>query len=367
MSTFNIAVLPGDYIGPEIIGEARRVLEAVSKRFGHEFRFTEALAGGAAYDAHGEHLPASTLATCEAADAIMKGPFGGPRTEINHPKWQGVEQNAILPLRKHFDLYLNLRPVVVPDSLLSISPIKEEFVRGTDMLILRELASGIYFGPRGERQVEGPRERLQWEKWDTEIYREHEIERIARDGFRLAQARRKKVTLIAKSNVMSTGLFWREVVEPIAREYADVTMDYMHVDAAAMELIVNPRQFDVIVTSNIFGDILSDEASALLRSLGMGPSASLNEKGFGLYEPIHGSAPDIVGAGKANPIATILSAAMMLRLSFDLPEAASVVEQAVDAALAAGARTPDLAGPGEPTVSTQEMGRRIVEAVSAAS
>jgi 3-isopropylmalate dehydrogenase len=363
MTTFNIAVLPGDYIGPEITAEARRVLEAVGRRFEHSFSFNEALAGGAAWDAYGEHLPESTLATCEQSDAILKGPFGGPRNEINNPKWQGVEQNAILPLRKHFDLYLNLRPVAVPDALLSLSPLKEEFVRGTDMLILRELSSGIYFGPRGERQAEGPKERLQREVWDTELYREHEIERIARDGFRLAQARRKKLTLIAKSNVMSTGLFWREVVAPIAKEYDDVTMDYMHVDAASMELITNPRQFDVIVTSNMFGDILSDEAAALLRSLGMGPSASLNEKGFGLYEPIHGSAPDIVGQGKANPIACILSAAMMLRLSFDLPEAATAVERAVDQVLAGGARTPDLAGPGEAIVTTQEIGRRIAEAV----
>ena len=366
MSTFNITVLPGDYIGPEITGEARRVLEAAGKRFGHEFRFTEALAGGAAWEAHGEHLPASTLAACQAGDAILKGPFGGPRNEINNPKWQGVEQNAILPLRKHFDLYLNLRPVVVPDALLGLSPLKEEFVKGTDMLILRELSSGIYFGPRGSAEVDGPHERRQRAVWDTEYYTEHEIERIARDGFRLAQARRKKLTLIAKSNVMSTGLFWREVVDKVKPDFPDVTLDYMHVDAASMEMILNPRQFDVIITSNIFGDILSDEAAALLRSLGMGPSASLNEQGFGLYEPIHGSAPDIVGQGKANPIATILSAAMMLRLSFDLPDAAAAVERAVDRVLAEGARTPDLASPGESVISTQEMGRRIAEAVATA-
>ena len=366
MTTFNITVLPGDYIGPEITGEARRVLEAAGRRFGHEFKFTEALAGGAAYEVYGEHLPASTIAACEAGDAILKGPFGGPRNEINHPKWQGVEQNAILPLRKHFDLYLNLRPVVVPDALLGLSPLKEEFVKGTDMLILRELSSGIYFGPRGSEMVDGPNERRQRAVWDTEYYTEHEIERIARDGFRLAQARRKKLTLIAKSNVMSTGLFWREVVEPIAKEYPDVTMDYMHVDAASMELIVNPRQFDVIVTSNMFGDILSDEAAGLLRSLGMGGSASLNEKGFGLYEPIHGSAPDIMGQGKANPIACILSAAMMLRLSFNLPAAAGAVEKAVDRVLIGGARTPDIASPGESIVTTQEMGRRIAEVVPSA-
>jgi 3-isopropylmalate dehydrogenase len=363
MSTFNVAVLPGDYIGPEITGEAVRVLEAAGRRFGHTFSFKEALAGGAAWDAHGEHLPQSTLATCEAADAILKGPFGGPRNEINHPKWQGVEQNAILPLRKHFDLYLNLRPVTVPDALLSLSPVKEEHVRGTDMLICRELSSGIYFGPRGDRQVEGPQERMEREVFDTEVYREHEIERLARDGFRLAEARRKKLTLIAKSNVMASGLFWREVVDKIKPDHPDVALDYMHVDAASMELILNPRQFDVIITSNMFGDILSDEAAALLRSLGMGPSASLNEQGFGLYEPIHGSAPDIAGQGKANPIATILSAAMMLRLSFDLPEAATAVEQAVDKVLADGMRTPDLASAGEAVVTTQDVGRRVAEIV----
>ncbi len=366
MTTFNIAVLPGDYIGPEVIAEARRVLEAVGRRFGHEFRFQEALAGGAAWERFGEHLPASTLATCEAADAILKGPFGGPRDEINHPRWQGVEQNAILPLRKHFDLYLNLRPIVVPDALLGLSPLKAEHVRGTDLLICRELTSGIYFGPRGERRVEGLRETMEREVFDTELYREHEIERAARAAFGLATARQRKVTLVAKSNVMASGLFWREVVEGVARDFPEVTLDYMHVDAAAMELIVNPRQFDVILTSNLFGDILSDEAAALLRSLGMGPSASLNEKGFGLYEPIHGSAPDIVGQGKANPIATILSAAMMLRLSFDLPAAAAAVEAAVDRVLAEGARTPDLAAPGEAVVTMQAMGRRIAEAVDRA-
>jgi 3-isopropylmalate dehydrogenase len=363
MSSFNIAVVSGDYIGPEVTAEAVRVLQAAAKRFGHSFQFKEALAGGAAWDVHGEHLPKSTLETCEQADAILKGPFGGPRNEINHPKWQGVEQNAILPLRKHFDLYLNLRPVVVPDALLALSPLKEEHVRGTDMLICRELSSGIYFGPRGERQVEGPREQMEREVFDTEVYREHEIARLARDGFRLAAARRKKLTLIAKSNVMSSGLFWREVVDGLKPDFPDVALDYMHVDAASMELILNPAQFDVIITSNMFGDILSDEAAALLRSLGMGPSASLNEDGFGLYEPIHGSAPDIAGQNKANPIATILSAAMMLRLSFELPDAAQAVEDAVDKVLAEGMRTPDLARPGDRLVRTQEMGERIAELV----
>lgn len=364
MTTFKIAVLPGDYIGPEIIKEAVRVLEAIGQRFGHGFHFTEALAGGAAWEKYGNHLPRETLMVCEQSDAILKGPFGGPTNELGHPKWQGVEQNAILPLRKHFDLFLNIRPVVVPESLVGLSPLKEEVVRGTDILILRELTSGIYFGPRGERQVEGPHERPEREVFDTELYREHEIERMARAAFRLALGRRKKVTLVAKSNVMQSGVFWREVVEPIAKEFPDVTYEYLHVDNAAMQLIINPRQFDVLLTSNLFGDILSDEASVLPGSIGLAPSASLNEKGFGLYEPIHGSAPDIEGQGKANPVATILSAAMMLRLSFNLPEAALAVERAVDRVLAEGARTPDLARGGEPVVSTQEMGQLIAAAVA---
>jgi 3-isopropylmalate dehydrogenase len=296
----------------------------------------------------------------------MKGPFGGPTTEINHPKWQGVETNAILPLRKHFDLYLNIRPVVVPDALLGLSPIKEERVRGTDMLILRELTGGIYFGPSGSREVEGPQEKMQREMWDTEIYKEHEILRFAKDGFRLASQRRKKLTLIAKSNVMSTGVFWRELTDGVAKDYPDVSYDYLHVDNASMQLILNPRQFDVMLTSNLFGDILSDEAAVLPGSIGLVPSASLNEKGFGLYEPIHGSAPDIAGQGKANPVSMILSAAMMLRLSFDLPEAAKAVEDAVDKVLADGARTADIAQPGETLSSTSEIGRRVAELVEKA-
>jgi 3-isopropylmalate dehydrogenase len=293
----------------------------------------------------------------------MKGPFGGPTNEVNHPKWQGVETRAILPLRKHFDLFLNLRPVIVSESLLTLSPLKPDIVRGTDILILRELTSGIYFGARGERQVEGPHERMEREVFDTEAYKEHEIERAARAGFDLARGRRKKVTLVAKSNVMQSGVFWREVVDPIAREYADVTYDYLHVDNASMQLIVNPRQFDVLLTSNLFGDILSDEASVLPGSIGLAPSASLNEKGFGLYEPIHGSAPDIAGQGKANPISMILSAAMMLRLSFNLPAEALAVEKAVEKVLAEGARTPDLISAGGTLVTTAEMGQAIAKVI----
>jgi 3-isopropylmalate dehydrogenase len=363
VTSFKIAVLPGDYIGPEVVAEALRVLDAVSRRFGARFEYEEAQIGGAAWDVHGEHLPASTLAVCERADAVLKGPVGGPTQEFGNPKWQGTETNSILPLRKHFDLFLNLRPIVVPDALVPLSPLKEEVVRGTDILILRELTGGVYFGARGERLVEGPQERLEREVFDTESYKEHEIERAARAAFRLALGRRRKVTLVAKSNVMSSGLFWREVSDGVAREFPDVALDYLHVDNASMQLILNPRRFDVLLTSNLFGDILSDEASVLPGSIGMVPSASLNETGFGLYEPIHGSAPDITGRGKANPIATILSAAMMLRLSFDLPEAARAVEAAVERVLAEGARTPDIARPGEAVVSTEEMGRRIAEIV----
>ncbi len=364
MTTFTVAVLPGDYIGPEVIAEAVRVLEAAGRRFGHSFAFREALAGGAAYDRFGEHLPDSTIATCEQSDAILKGPFGGPTSEVNHPKWQGVETRALLPIRKHFDLFMNLRPVIVPEALAALSPLKEEVVRGTDILIVRELTSGIYFGAKGERTVEGPHERPEREVFDTESYREHEVDRVARAAFRLASARpRRKVTLVAKSNVMSSGVFWREVVDRVAVDFPDVALDYLHVDNASMQLILNPRQFDVLLTSNLFGDILSDEASVLPGSIGLVPSASINEKGFGLYEPIHGSAPDIAGQGKANPVATILSAAMMLRLSFDLPDAARAVEQAVDRVLADGARTADLARPGEALVTTQEMGERIAALV----
>jgi 3-isopropylmalate dehydrogenase len=241
--------------------------------------------------------------------------------------------------------------------------LREDYVRGTDMLILRELTSGIYFGARGEREVEGPHERMEREVWDTESYKAHEIERIARDGFRLAVNRRKKVTLVAKSNVMHSGIFWREVVGDVAKDFPEVTLDYLHVDNASMQLIQDPRHFDVMVTSNMFGDILSDEASVLAGSIGLIPSASLNERGFGLYEPIHGSAPDIAGEGKANPIAMILSAAMMLRLSFNLPQAADAVEQAVERVIAEGARTPDIARAGGDLVTTQEMGGRIAAAV----
>ena len=359
---FKIAVLRGDGIGPEIVDESLRVLQAIGGRFGHEFEFVEAYAGGEAWDRYGEHLPAVTLDTCRAADAILKGPFGGPTSEINHPKWSGVETTAILGLRRAFDLFMNLRPVVVYPEGVALSPLRPEIVEGADMLIVRELTSGIYFGERGERVVDGQRQ-----VWDTESYTEGEIARITHGAFQVARVRRKHVTLVAKSNILDSSVLWREVLATIAPEYPDVTHDYLHVDNAAMQIVVNPRQFDVILTNNIFGDILSDEASVLAGSLGMLGSASLNASGFGMYEPIHGSAPDIAAAGKANPIAMILSAAMMLRLSFKLEAEADAVEAAVRKALADGLRTPDIAAAGGTLVTTQQMGEAIERGLTANS
>jgi 3-isopropylmalate dehydrogenase len=356
---FKIAVLKGDGIGPEIVDESLRVLQAVGGRFGHEFDFVEAYAGGEAWERYGEHLPAVTLDVCRKSDAILKGPFGGPTSELNDPKWRGVETTAILGLRREFDLFMNLRPVVVYPEILPLSPLRPEIVDGADMLIVRELTSGIYFGERGERVVDGQRQ-----VWDTEAYTEGEIARITHAAFRLARQRRKHLTLVAKSNILASSVLWRDVLAGIAPEYTDVEHDYLHVDNAAMQIVVNPRQFDVLLTNNIFGDILSDEASVLAGSLGMLGSASLNAQGFGMYEPIHGSAPDIAGEGKSNPIAMLLSAAMMLRLSFGLEAEAAAVEGAIRAALAKGLRTPDIAGAGGTVVSTHEMGSAIERALN---
>jgi 3-isopropylmalate dehydrogenase len=355
---FTIALLRGDGIGPEITEEALRVLAAVGRRFRHEFQTIEAYAGGEAWDRYGEHLPAVTLETCRNADAILNGPFGGPPNELHSPKWSGIETTAILGLRRAFDLFMNLRPVVVYPEVVALSPLRPEIDEGADMLIVRELTSGIYFGERGERVVDGERT-----VWDTEAYSESEIARITHGAFQVARVRRKHVTLVAKSNILDSSVFWRDVVGRIAPEYPDVTHDYLHVDNASMQIVTNPRQFDVILTNNMFGDILSDEASVLAGSLGMLGSASLNASGFGMYEPIHGSAPDVAGQGKANPIAMILSAAMMLRLSFKLEAEASAVESAVRRTLAAGLRTPDIAAAGGTVVTTQRLGEAIADEI----
>jgi 3-isopropylmalate dehydrogenase len=356
---FKIALLRGDGIGPEITDEALRILSRIGGKYGHEFEYVEAYAGGEAWERYGEHLPPVTLEQCRSADAILKGPFGGPTSEVHHPKWAGVEQTAILGLRREFDLFMNLRPVTVFPEMVALSPLRPEIVEGADMLIVRELTGGIYFGDRGERQVDGQRQ-----VWDTEIYKESEIARITHGAFQLARGRRKKLTLVAKSNVLSSSVLWRDVLAGIAPEYPDIAHDYLHVDNASMQIITDPRQFDVMLTSNIFGDILSDEASVLAGSLGMLGSASLNADGFGMYEPIHGSAPDIAGQGKANPIAMILSAAMMLRLSFKLETEAAAIEQAIRASLAQGLRTPDIASAGGRVVTSHEMASAIEQAIN---
>lgn len=355
-----IGVLPGDYIGPEITKEAIKVLNAVCEKHGWEIGTVHLEASGEAYDKYGTHLPEHTLRAAEQCAALLKGPFGGPPEELNHPKWSGVEQGAILPLRKHFDLYMNLRETKVYDSLIHHSPVKEEIVAGTNLLIVRELTSGIYFGRKEERLVNGEREYA-----DEEAYRESEIRRIARKAFELAWRRRNKVTLAAKSNVLRSSVLWREVVREVARDFPGVECDYMHVDNAAMQLILNPRQFDVILTGNMFGDILSDEASVLTGSIGLLPSASLGETTFGLYEPIHGSAPGISGRNIANPISAILCIALMLRYTFGKEEQAREVERAVERVLERGFRTADLdrGGDGVQVVGTDRMGDLVAASV----
>jgi 3-isopropylmalate dehydrogenase len=352
-----IAVLAGDGIGPEITEQAVRVLRAL-ERDGLKLELETALVGGAAVDATGDPLPAETVRICESADAILFGAVGGPRYDTL-PRPQRPEQ-GLLRLRKHFDLYANLRPAVVYPELAHASTLRPEVVAGLDLLILRELTGDIYFGqPRGVRTTEsGERE-----GYDTMRYTESEIRRIAHTAFQTARKRSRRVCSVDKANVLETTQFWRDVVTEVHRDYPDVELSHMYVDNAAMQLVRNPRQFDVIVTGNMFGDILSDEASMLTGSIGMLPSASLNAKGFGLYEPIHGSAPDIAGRDAANPLATILSAAMLLRYSLDATAAADRVEAAVRTVLAQGLRTADIADPGGPVVGTRAMGDAVIAAL----
>jgi 3-isopropylmalate dehydrogenase len=353
-----IAVLAGDGIGPEITVQAVRVLKALETQ-SLKFELTTAAVGGAGYDLVGDPLPAETLKICEAADAILFGSVGGPQYD-KLPRPQRPEQ-GLLRLRKHFDLFANLRPAIVYPELAHASTLKSEVVAGLDLLILRELTSDIYFGqPRGVRVNEaGERE-----GFDTMRYTESEIRRIAHSGFQAARKRSKKLCSVDKANVLETTQFWRDIVIEVHKEYPDVELSHMYVDNAAMQLIRNPKQFDVIVTGNMFGDILSDEASMLTGSIGMLPSASLNAKGFGLYEPIHGSAPDIAGQGKANPLATILSVAMMLRFSLGLAEHADRVDVAVRKVLSQGHRTGDISEPGKPIISTSQMGDAVIAALS---
>jgi 3-isopropylmalate dehydrogenase len=349
-----IAVLAGDGIGPEITAQAERVIEALDLGIG----MAHAPVGGTAYDQAGDPLPPATLALCEQSDAILFGAVGGPKYDAL-PRPMRPEQ-GLLRLRKHFDLFANLRPAIVYPELAHASSLKTEVVAGLDLLILRELTGDIYFGqPRGVRTNEaGERE-----GFDTMRYTESEIRRIARTAFEAARGRQRRVCSVDKANVLETTQFWRDVVIDEHKDYKDIALSHMYVDNAAMQLVRNPKQFDVIVTGNMFGDILSDEASMLTGSIGMLPSASLNARGFGMYEPIHGSAPDITGQGIANPLATILSAAMLLRYSLKQEVAAQRVEAAVRKVLAQGYRTADITEPGCRQVGTVAMGDAVLAAL----
>ncbi len=355
-----IAVLAGDGIGPEVMEVALRVLKKALGNKVNEFTFKEALVGGAAIDATGKPLPEETLKLCENSGAILFGSVGGPKWESLPPDLQ-PERGALLPLRKHFDLFANLRPALIYKELVGASPLKPEILGdGLDILIVRELTSGIYFGKPKGREGSG----LEEYAYDTMKYSRREIERVARVAFQSAKKRRKKVTSIDKANVLTTSVFWKEVVIDLhKREFPEIELNHLYVDNAAMQLIVRPSQFDVILCENMFGDILSDEASIITGSIGMLPSASLSESGFGLYEPSGGSAPDIAGKGIANPIAQILSAALLLRYSYGLEEEASKIEKAVREVIKNGLRTRDIAEKDSKILSTQEMGKEIEKAL----
>ena len=354
-----IAVLPGDGIGPEIVGEAVRVLD-VLRREGLSVEMETAPIGGAAYEASKHPLPERTLALAQRADAVLLGAVGGPQWDTL-PRALRPEQ-GILGIRKALGLFANLRPALLYPELAAASTLKPDVVAGLDVMILRELTGDIYFGePRGRRRNGAGEE----EGFDTMRYSASEIRRIARVGFETARARGKKLCSVDKANVLDTSIFWREVVTETAKEFPDIALSHMYVDNAAMQLVRNPKQFDVIVTGNLFGDILSDEASMLAGSIGMLPSASLDAKRKGLYEPIHGSAPDLAGQDKANPLATILSVAMMFRYTFARADVAERIERAVRAVLAKGLRTGDIAMAGEKVIGTRAMGEAVAAALAA--
>lgn len=354
-----IALLPGDGIGPEVMAEAVKVLDAIQQKYDFSLEYAPADVGGIAIDNHGKALPASTLTTCEQSDAILFGSVGGPKWETLPPDQQ-PERGALLPLRKHFDLFCNLRPAKVFPSLASACPLRSDIVGdGFDILVVRELTSGIYFGQPKGRDGSGDEEKA----WDTMVYKRSEIERIARMAFEAARLRGKKVTSVDKANVLTVMVLWREVVTAIATEYPDVELDHIYVDNATMQLVKWPQQFDVMLCGNMFGDIISDEAAMITGSMGMLASASLNSKKFGLFEPAGGSAPDIAGQGIANPIAQILSAAMMLRYSLGQETAAAAIEKAVSVTLDKGMMTSDIATSGVTPVNTAAMGDAIVAAL----
>lgn len=357
---YKIVTLPGDGIGPEIVGEAVKVLKQVEKVYGHTFNFDEELIGGCAIDGAGSSLPQKTLDAALAADAVLLGAVGGPKWD-NLPNGDRPEK-GLLSIRSGLNLFANLRPAVLYPQLKFASPLKEEIVGDSlDILIVRELTSGIYFGERNKVVCEEDPD--QTFASDLEKYTVGEIKRIVKVGFDSAMKRDKKVCVVDKANVLESSRLWRAVVKEVAADYPEVEYSFMYVDNAAMQLVVNPKQFDVIITSNIFGDILSDEASIITGSIGMLASASLGATSLGLYEPSHGSAPDIAGQDKANPLATILSAAMMLRYSLNLEKEAKAIENAVMTVLDAGYRTGDIASEGAKIVGTKEMGTLVAEAV----
>ena len=354
---YQIAVIPGDGIGPDVVEQTLNVMDKVGEKFGHTFNYTKVLAGGCAIDATGACLPQETIDICKASDAVLLGAVGGWKWD-NLPGDQRPER-ALLGLRKALGLFANLRPALLFEQLADASPLKPEILAGgLDIVVVRELTGGIYFGEKGHRDTD-----LGLAAYDIEQYAEGEVRRIAKVAFDMAMKRSKHVTSVDKANVLESSRLWRRVVAEVAQDYPEVTLDNLCVDNAAMQLVRNPRQFDVIVTSNIFGDILSDEASQITGSIGMLPSASLAEGNFGMYEPVHGSAPDIAGQDKANPMATILSAAMMLRYTFGLGAEADAIENAVKSVLDQGYRTPDLyAGQGT-QVGTAQMGDLIAAAI----
>ncbi len=351
----NIVVLPGDGIGPEVTAEAIRVLELVAKRGGHELRFTEELMGGCSIDARGVALTDEVLAACKASGAVLLGAVGGPKWD--DPQAKVRPEQGLLALRKGLGVFANLRPVRVHESLVDSSPLKPDRLRGVDILVIRELTGGLYFGqPKGRDRRDGHERAV-----DTLEYHDFEVRRVVELAFRLAKARRRKVTSVDKANVLESSRLWRQIATEIGKANADVALDHMLVDTAAMRLVTSPASLDVVVTENMFGDILTDEASVLAGSMGMLPSASIGGHGPGLYEPIHGSAPDIAGKGIANPVGTILSAAMLLRHSLGLEAEAKRIEDAVDSAVTDGCRTRDLGG----TLSTRQMADEIVRRLSA--
>ena len=359
---YKIALIPGDGIGPEIVAEAKKVLDRVCEKYSHKFSYTEVLLGGASIDAHGVPLTDEAIAQAKASDAVLMGSIGG---DAKTSPWYKLEPSkrpeaGLLAIRKALNLFANLRPAYLYNELRDACPLRDEIIGdGFDMIIVRELTGGLYFGARKTTEENGVRTAV-----DTLSYNENEIRRIAIKAFEIARKRRNKVTSVDKANVLDSSRLWRSVVEDVAKYYPDVTLEHMLVDNCAMQLVRDPKQFDVILTENMFGDILSDEASMVAGSIGMLSSASLNETKLGLYEPSHGSAPDIAGQNKANPIATILSAAMMLRYSLDLDKEADAVETAVQKVLTAGYRTGDIMSEGCKLVGTKEMGDLIADAIA---